>query len=861
MPLPSFKDIVRSKFLIWIVLPGALSILAAGAVVAYELLSDFRTTSRLLSGAVSRVVEDYVDDSLRHLRIFSERSNDSDADKLRTQLKDLFELYPHFDRLLWLDSESRALAIYPPGGEGLAYPQLMSELDGEGDLLSRPRSSAHSGKVVVYMAHRRNGGATLVAELDLGALRMHLLRLAPEGYRIMLADKNGNLLVHPEKFLVEEQENVGQLNIFPGSGSSGILESFFTEGETLHVGISRRVGEHGLVLVVSRPLAALVLPALRTMGLLLAVLCLLASLVFLRFQAALDRMLLRPLDSFVENIRAAARGNYRESLERISSFAELDAVEGEFAGMIEEIRKREQALVESTSRHRAMFEESAAVQLLIDATTGQVLDANQAAVEFYGHPREKLIGLHRQFVSAQPTAEVLRNVEIMREGKRNLIRTRHKLASGEVRDVEVFGSALHLQGEEAIFLIVQDVTERTRMEREIVRAKEEAEQANSAKTLFLANMSHELRTPLSGVIGMSRLLLDTPLSGEQSSLVKMSLDSAEHLLGIVTQLLELSSLFSGKVKLRPEVFDVRAGLTTARSMVAVLAGKKGVLCEQNIEPDVPVAIRADLGKLRQVLINLVNNAVKFTERGVVMVDVRRLPAKGGGARPMLEFTVTDTGMGIPEDKLETIFESFVLGEDVLTKRYGGTGLGLAISKQLVELMGGTIQVSSVLGEGSRFVFTVPYEPAVLDEPQDRADAEPEPASEAPNVRLRVLVAEDERTNRLLAERLLQKAGHEVRAVENGEQVLAALREESFDAVLMDIQMPVMNGLEATRRIRSGATEGIRADIPIVALTAYSRSGDREEFMAQGMDDYLSKPLEANRLAAVLNEIASRLGKA
>jgi PAS domain S-box-containing protein len=859
MPLPSFKDIVRRKFLVWIVLPGVLGILAAGAVVAYELLSDFRTTSRLLSGAVSQVVEDYVDDSLRHLRIFSERSQERTADGLRTQLRDLFELYPHFDRLLWLDAESRALAVYPPGGEGLAYPQLLFELDGDGDLISRPRSSVHSGKVVVYMAHRRTSGGTLVAELDLGALRQHLLRLAPEGYRIMLADKSGNLLVHPVKLMVEEQDNIGHLDVFPRPGSPGMLESFFAEGGTMYAGISRKVGTHGLVLVVSRPLSDLTLPALRTMGLLLAVLSLLALMVLLRFQAELDRLLLRPLGSFVENIRAAARGNYKGSLERLSSFSELDAVEGEFAGMIEEIRKREQALVESTSRHRAMFEESSAVQLLIDASTGQVLDANQAALEFYGYPRERLIGMHRKQVSAMPESTLLQHIKTMREGRRNLIRTRHKLASGEVRDVEIFGSALHLQGEEAIFLIVQDVTERTRMEREIVRAKEEAEQANSAKTLFLANMSHELRTPLSGVIGMSRLLLDTPLSREQSSLVGMSLDSAEHLLGIVTQLLELSSLFSGKVKLRPEVFDVRAGLTTARSMVAVLAGKKGVLCEQNIEPDVPVAIRADLGKLRQVLINLVNNAVKFTERGVVMVDVRRLPAKGGEGRPSLEFTVTDTGMGIPEDKLETIFESFVLGEDVLTKRYGGTGLGLAISKQLVELMGGTIQVSSVLGEGSRFVFTVPYEPAVLPDPQERDT--PEPASKASNVRLRVLVAEDERTNRLLAVRLLQKAGHEVRAVENGEQVLAALREDPFDVVLMDIQMPVMNGLEATRIIRSAEREGIAADIPIVALTAYSRSGDREGFIAQGMDDYLSKPLEANRLAAVLNEIASRFGKA
>lgn len=857
MKLHSFKDIVRKKYLVWIVLPGVLAVFCTGVLVAYELLLDFRTTSRILSGAVSQAVSAYVEDSLRHLRVFSERVQDHSEQSIQGQMHDLFELYPHFDRLIWLDEKGRALVAYPPGGEGMTFPVLLERVDEREEMISRPIPSVQSGRIVVYMGHMREGGATLVGELDLQALRNHVLSLAPTGYRVIVADRYGNLIMHPDNTLVEQQENIGRIGLFQHPGRTGLLDAFYREGEDIFVGFADTVGNNGTVLIVSRPLSDLTLPAMRTMGLLLGALILLTGLILFRFQFDLDRLLLVHLSAFVENIRTVARGKYRQPLQRLGSFSELDEVEGEFAKMIEVIHRREQAIVESTRRHRAMFEESAAVQLLLDTKTGRIVDANEAAAGYYGYPRKQLIGMHRDEITAESPGVLQAYIHDIRQNKRHLIRSRHKLSNGEIRDVDIFGSVLLLSDGEAFFLIVQDVTERTRVERELVRAKEEAEQANSAKTLFLANMSHELRTPLSGVIGMSRLLKDTELTSEQTVLVNMSLESAEHLLGIVAQLLELSSLSSGKVRLRLESFEVRSGLAPALSMCAVLAGKKGILCEQDIAPDVPEAVRADLGKLRQVLINLMNNAVKFTEQGVVMVDVRHVPATHD-MRAMLEFSVRDTGIGIPEDKHEIIFESFVLGEDVLTKRYGGTGLGLAICKQLVELMGGSIRVSSTMGQGSLFTFTVPYEMPI---PEELVTEKAIPVVPVATRSLRVLVAEDERTNRLLAMRLLQKLGHEVVAVSDGSQVLEILEKESFDVVLMDIQMPVMNGLETTRCIRSGEVPGVSRDVPIVALTAYARNGDSEEFLSKGMDGYLSKPIDQAQLAALLDQLSLRSAKA
>jgi PAS domain S-box-containing protein len=384
------------------------------------------------------------------------------------------------------------------------------------------------------------------------------------------------------------------------------------------------------------------------------------------------------------------------------------------------------------------------------------------------------------------------------------------------------------------------------------RAEEKAKKASRAKSEFLANMSHEIRTPLSGIKGISELMLSRSCDGESRQELEMIRDATESLTRLTNDLLDLSRIESGKLELIEEDFDLHELLYGIRETFKVLALKKGLAVELAIGPDVARYVRGDEGKLAQVLKNLISNAVKFTDEGKVAISLER-NEKGN-----LLFTVSDTGIGIPPDRIGDLFQTFLQLDPSMSKRYGGAGLGLVISKKLVEMMGGTIKVQSTPGQGTVFAFTVRL-----------ARAEKEPASSITDLsgqeilsllpRLSILLAEDNAVNRLFMTKSLTQAGHEVTGVRNGMEALEALATASFDMVLMDIQMPEMDGVEAARIIRSGAAGGCDPAIPIVALTAYAMKGDRERFLGEGMDGYVSKPVDFVALAREMTLALQKVG--
>jgi CheY-like chemotaxis protein len=388
-----------------------------------------------------------------------------------------------------------------------------------------------------------------------------------------------------------------------------------------------------------------------------------------------------------------------------------------------------------------------------------------------------------------------------------------------------------------------DVTADVEREQELDLRRREAEAATLAKSRFLAAMSHEIRTPMSGVLGLLGLMLDEPLPEKQRERAEIALASARGLLQILNDILDFSKLEAALIRLSEEETAVRPLFEEVVALMAPAAAEKGIALGCEVADAVPERVTIDAMRLRQVLTNLLSNATKFTEEGAISVRADFARRRGEGR---LCVEVSDTGIGIAAEQTGQVFEQFVQIDSSLSRRSGGTGLGLAIVKQLVELMGGEISVTSAPGKGSVFRFSIRARPCAAARSEDRA---PAPGAAEPQPPLRVLLAEDNATNQYLISAFLQAAGHSLEAVGDGAAAVEAAAGGGFDVVLMDVQMPVLDGLAATRAIR--ALPGPAGRVPIVALTANAMSGDREECLEAGMDDYLAKPIEAAALAAAL----------
>jgi PAS domain S-box-containing protein len=481
---------------------------------------------------------------------------------------------------------------------------------------------------------------------------------------------------------------------------------------------------------------------------------------------------------------------------------------------------------------------------------------------------ENLLGMSKRDLNMRPVSSLyppeewkkIRAENIGAKGARHHLETKILRKNGVLTDVDL--SVNFLKDSRNNYLgsigIIQDITEQKKFRQMLLQAKLVAEEANNAKSLFLAKMSHEVRTPMNAVIGMIDLTLETKLNDEQRENLKVAKDAADNLLGLLNDILDLSKAEAGKITIEKIELNVHDVVKNVCKGLAVLAQKKQIDLLWNIDERVPKYLIGDPVRLRQVIINLVNNAVKFTHKGNVKVIVELISFKNSKCEVL--FTIKDTGIGIPKDKHESIFDLFTQADDHTTRKYGGTGLGLAICKKLVEMMDGRIWVESTAGEGSAFKFNIFFEVAA-DQPlvnRGGPTAVVTNQSAPANSGIRILVAEDNHVNQKIVLKMLEKKGWGATTVLNGREVIDLLNKQTFDIVLMDDQMPELSGIEATKMIRNEEKQ-TGHHVMIVAMTANAMAGDREFYISQGMDGYVSKPIDREQLYSEIERLIKTKG--
>jgi PAS domain S-box-containing protein len=528
---------------------------------------------------------------------------------------------------------------------------------------------------------------------------------------------------------------------------------------------------------------------------------------------------------------------------------------------ITEHKRVANSLLQSEARFRRLFDEVPAIAVQGYAQDRTVIYWNAASEGLYGYSRDEALGrkLEELIIPPAMRAGVVEHIRAWVEDGVPIPSGELELMRKDGSRVPVFSCHVmqtRADSKSELYCLDVDLSELQAAKQELTRARDASEAANKAKSEFLANMSHEIRTPMNGVLGMLQLLMSSGLEGEQMEYVELAFQSSRRLLDLLNDILDFSRIESGKLPLILAPLNMKDLADSVLRVFALTAERRGISLTLSMDESACEPVLGDEARLRQILFNLVGNAVKFTREGGVHLEIWAQPEPSSpSGRRRVYFCVSDTGVGIPEDKIPCVFERFTQSDSSFTRQYEGAGLGLAIVKRIVDLMGGHIVVDSEVLRGTAICFFLPMRPAGASKSRSLSIAAA--ARVAPGTSLSILVAEDDRISQMYINHQLRLLGHQATIVSNGAEALEAVRKRTFDCVLMDVQMPVLDGVEATKAIRELDAAASRPASHIIAMTAYALSGDREKFLAAGMNDYISKPVQTADLVRALEHTLAR----
>jgi PAS domain S-box-containing protein len=870
---PALAEVLQRVVLLRLFVPlVALSVIAIGGA-GYLEERTLENQQHQTVQRVARTVDRYLDQAIRTLDAVGIVAEVTVSENLSKFMRGTWKAYGYFDTLYYLDASNRITLLSPPDprSRGLDMSNLsyFQSTQQQKLIISRPFVSVRTGNPTVYLIRRLDRGGQIIGELSLGALQEEIThgRGAENQDLLFILDQFGTLLAHPSFDLVKQQTNQSQLEVFR-RGLSEDTTLFYQYAGRLVLGSATRIERSGWVVVDQTPLLVAMGPYLWALGVILLSSLIIWLVLAWSLRRQLEQLVAIPLSQLGRRTSALASGDFSQDKALVSvpsTFTELTALAQDFEQMSDALESRQAALRASEALLNAT-QQLARIGGWEWDTEHQTAFWTEEAFRIHGfdpQPPGTIEYLERSLTCFDPNDRPTVSAAFQRcveQGEPYDLELPFTSADGQRKWIRTTATAVRQDGlVSKVIGTIMDITERKQAE-EVLRlyqnhledlvkertdqlevAKEQAEQANLAKSAFLANMSHELRTPLNAILGFSSLMRqDSQMTTSNAETLDIINRSGEHLLNLINDVLEIAKIEAGKLQLEVATVDLSKLVREVSDMMWLRAQQKGLQLKLDQSSEFPRYIKGDEARLRQILVNLVGNAVKFTKTGGITIRLGVIVNE----HYHLQIEVEDTGPGIGQEGQLQIFQPFVQLTQGTEQK--GTGLGLTITHQFVELMGGTIEVESEPGKGSVFRVQLPVE--LVDSTtttefakEDRGEIVGLAPGQPP---CRILIAEDQLENQLLLTQLMTRINLEVKVAKNGEECVKLFQQWHPHLIWMDRRMPVMDGMEATRRIRALPEGG---DVKIVAVTASAFSEEEHEMREAGMDDYISKPYHLDEI--------------